>query len=126
MFDFYKWIDDLIAIFVQGPGHKITWTPTSTQMGASIEKTLRRYGVKVYARQYAKKPGDDLGITVRRAQRKWAEYVLLKAGVCVTSPVLPSNRGIQPGGEMPQSWGVPAPPVGLAGRIMDIWMGGVK
>ena len=50
--------------------------------GIDIERLLRRHGVKVWDRGIA---GDDLYFCVKRRQVKWAEYLLLRAGVPVTS-----------------------------------------
>jgi hypothetical protein len=58
--------------------------------GIDIERLLDRYGVKVWDRGLA---GDDLYFCVKRRQVRWAEYVLLRAGVPVTSVLNePRNR----------------------------------
>lgn len=50
--------------------------------GIDIERLLKRHGVKVWDRGIA---GDDLYFCVKRRQVEWAEYLLLRAGVPVTS-----------------------------------------
>ena len=55
-----------------------------------IERLLKRHGVKVWDRSLA---GDNLAFSVKRRQVKWAEYLLLRAGVPVTSALNePANR----------------------------------
>jgi hypothetical protein len=71
--------------------------------GIDIERLLKRHGVKVWDRGIA---GDDLYFCVKRRQAKWAEYLLLRAGVPVTS-VLNEPRNLAwtarypPGSEPP-------------------------
>lgn len=71
--------------------------------GIDVEMLLRRHGVKVWDRGIA---GDDLYFCVKRRQVKWAEYLLLRAGVPVTSVLNePRNvewtKGYAPGDEPP-------------------------
>lgn len=57
--------------------------------GIDIERLLNRYGVKVWDRGAS---GAELYFCVKRRQVKWAEYVLLRAGIPVTSsPAEPRN-----------------------------------
>lgn len=61
----------------------------STWRGVDVERLLNRYGVKVWDRGAS---GTELYFCVKRRQVKWAEYVLLRAGVPVTSlPAEPRN-----------------------------------
>ncbi|MBI5302466.1 MAG: hypothetical protein HY868_10035 [Chloroflexi bacterium] len=71
--------------------------------GMDIERLLARHGVKVWDRGIA---GDDLYFCVKRRQVVWAEYLLLRAGVPVTSPLVdPRNaeyaERYPPGSEPP-------------------------
>lgn len=62
----------------------------SSWSGIAIERLLLRHGVKVWDRGLA---GDELYFCVKRRQVKWAEYLLLRAGVPVTSALVePRNR----------------------------------
>ena len=71
--------------------------------GIDVERLLRRHGVKIWDRGIA---GDDFYFCVKQRQVKWAEYLLLRAGVPVTS-VLVEPRNFQyaqkyePGSEPP-------------------------
>ncbi|MBI5653604.1 MAG: hypothetical protein HZC40_24620 [Chloroflexi bacterium] len=53
--------------------------------GIDIERLLARHGVKVWDRGIA---GDDLYFCVKRRQVVWAEYLLLRAGVPVSSSLV--------------------------------------
>lgn len=122
-FDPLKWTDDAVAILRNGWGRKIEWYKASGWTGAKVEGILRRYGISVYARDYGHGKMTK-GLRVRRQQAAWADYVLRKAGCPLASPPL-SNA--QPG-DLPKEWGVPARPIGVAGRIGEIfmWLGGEK
>ena len=114
-----KWLDDALCVLRWGPGVKLTWANVSGWPGGAVERILRQYGVRVYWRQYSIN-GRDYGVHVLPQQAAWAEYVLRKAGCPLTSPLVSEhNRSVQPGGAMPKAWGVPARPVGLAGRVVD-------
>lgn len=68
-----------------------------------VERLLKRHGVKIWDRGIA---GDDLYFCVKRRQVKWAEYLLLRAGVPVTSILVdPRNadyaKRYAPGSEPP-------------------------
>lgn len=123
--DVFKGIDDAAAVARYGRGVRLTWERGHGFSGADVERLLRRYGVRVYARQYATKDGDDYGVTVTTGQGRWAENILRRAGVPLTSPLIDeSNRNVQAGRGMPREWrkDKPQKPVGLAGRLLD-WLG---
>ncbi|CAG0935556.1 hypothetical protein TFLX_04398 [Thermoflexales bacterium] len=71
--------------------------------GIDVERLLQRHGVKVWDRGIA---GDDFYFCVKRRQVKWAEYLLLRAGVPVTSALVDSrnfkySQQYAPGSEPP-------------------------
>ncbi len=71
--------------------------------GIDIERLLKRHGVKVWDRGLA---GNDIYFCVKRRQVRWAEYLLLRAGVPVTSTLrdprnCPYAQGYPPGSEPP-------------------------
>lgn len=109
-FDPVKWLDDLLATLALGRGVKLTWAKGAAT-GAQVEMMLRKYGVKVYARQYTDKGGRPYGVTVRAEQEIWAQYLL--------------DRFLS-GGEMPTEWGVPAKPQGFGGVVVDFFTGGFE
>ena len=117
--DIIKWLDDLVALLANGRGHKLEWCKSSGWSGSRVERVLRRYGIRVYCRDYGH-GRDTLGCRVRSQQAAWADYLLRRAGCPLLSRPL-SGTGAKPG-PMPRAWGVPARPVGLAGRIVDMWL----
>ena len=75
----------------------------SAWSGIEIERLLSRHGVRVWDRHIS---GDDVCFSVKRRQVKWAEYLLLRAGVPVTSILFePRNaewtENYEPGSEPP-------------------------
>jgi hypothetical protein len=93
--------------------HHFSWVE-DTRTGAQIEYILREYGIPCRRRKL--KTGD--GLSVPLAQAKWAEYILLSAGVALTSPLLTDGRRAA---TMPTSWGVASRRVDLTGRLVD-WL----
>ena len=106
-----KWLDDLATTFRFGLGKQITWSPATGATGGQVEMLLRKYGVKVLARQYTNNSGRDYGVTVKPSQHEWAQYLL--------------DQHLA-GGKMPQAWGVAAAPVGLLGRVAGWLAGGIN
>lgn len=102
-----KWLDDLLTSLFHGRGVMLTW-PRSAATGAQVEMMFRRYGIRVYHRQYTDNNDRPYGVTVRKEQEKWARYLL--------DTYLAS-------GAMPKEWGVPAPPSGFGGMVVD-WLSG--
>lgn len=75
----------------------------SSWSGLEIERLLRRHGVKVWNRGIM---GNELYFCVKRRQARWAEYLLLRAGVPVTSALNDSRnrnyaKGFEPRSEPP-------------------------
>ena len=114
--DIIKWLDDLLAVLRNGRGHRLEWYKSSGWAGGDVERVLRRYGIRVYCRDYGHGK-TTLGCRVRRRQAAWADYLLRTAGCPLASPPLS-----KPGRVMPRAWGVPARPVGLAGWLIDLWL----
>jgi hypothetical protein len=87
--------------------------------GIDVERLLARHGVKVWDRGIA---GDDLYFCVKRRQLKWAEYLLLRAGVPVTSALIePRNarwaEKYPPGSEPPTRRAKPETLAGLIDQL---------
>jgi hypothetical protein len=79
----------------------------SSWSGLEIERLLRRHGVKLWDRGVT---SQEIFFRVKRRQVKWAEYLLLRAGVPVVSVLVePRNRdyaaGYAPGSE-PPNWSI--------------------
>ena len=124
IFDPTKAMDDAIQFAKQGPSTSFTWRAAEGWHGVDVEELLSQYGVYNFCRSYRK--NEMYGILVRKSQVRWAEYVLLRAGAPLTSPLRdPSNRNVKPG-PMPTSWGNPVGRVGLAGAVQDRLSGTIK
>lgn len=122
--DVLKAADDAVAVSRYGRGVQFRWESGLGWSGADVERLLRQHGIRVYARRYVEKEGDEYGVTVTTAQARWAERVMRGEGVPLTSPLADeSNRHVMPG-RMPREWrkDEPQKPVGLAGRLLD-WLG---
>ena len=102
-----KWLDDLWVSLRFGRGVELTW-PATAATGAAVEMMLRKYGIRVFHRQYTNKQGRPYGVSVKPQQAVWARYLLAK---------------FLAGEPMPPAWGVPAAPTGFLGVIVD-WLSG--
>jgi len=85
------WIDRLEGVITRlrwrDPGHGIAMTRADkggTLSGVETEETLRRYGVRVCGRGFDSR---RLYFMVKRRQARWAEYLLLRAGVPLENPL---------------------------------------
>ncbi len=61
---------------------KIWVSRDSDWSGVTIEKFLTRYGVRIWGRGFL---GDQIFFRVKKRQARWAEYLLLRRGIPVTS-----------------------------------------
>jgi hypothetical protein len=83
-------ISEFVACVTSDNAPTIRVSRYSHWRGIDIERLLKRYGVKVWDRGLA---GDALYFCVKRRQVRWAEYLLLRAGVPVMSVLTePRNR----------------------------------
>lgn len=72
-----------------------------THSREEIERILKRYGVICYGRLHDAK---HMYFFVKRRQAKWAEYLLLHAGVKVLSKPVARRVQRRPAGWMPKPW----------------------
>lgn len=71
------------------PTHTFRWTHTNAA-GMDAEHLLRRYGIPVSHRYVGEM---ETGFNVPMRQAQWAEYILLRAGYPITTPLLnPKNQ----------------------------------
>lgn len=101
-------LDEFLACVTSRNAPTIRVSRRSHWRGIDIERMLRRHGVKIWDRGVS---GDELYFCVKLRQVKWAEYVLLRAGVPVTCALTePRNSawaerhppGSEPGKAQPQ------------------------
>jgi hypothetical protein len=111
-FDPLKWIDDLLCTLHNGGGVRLEWLGGLD--GADAERMLRAHGVKVWGRLYAFEDGDRYGLTVRKAQAKWAAGLLAGHGCAVL--VGPKAKPVRPR----YNWGAPAPAQGFGGAVVEM------
>ncbi len=99
------------AILYQDSGHRFA-IPRVDKGGKynqrQIENLLVRYGVAVYSRTYDAK---CRYFRVKKRQARWAEYVMLHAGVELLGPLFdernPYYVSQHPPGWMPKPWSAP-------------------
>lgn len=111
-FDIISPIDTMVGMARHGNMHRFVFEASTGFTGYQVEKTLRRYGVRVWGR---KSRGTQRSFLVKQDQAVWAEYVLCRAGVPLCGVLLdPRNAqypGQHPESTMPVPWtekGIPA------------------
>ena len=99
----------MVGEFIDSLLGRNTWTLAvprdSGWRGIEIERLLKRHGVRIWGRGVN---GRELFFRVKRRQANWAEYLLLRSGVPLTStPFNPRNweyaKRYAPGSE-PPTW----------------------
>lgn len=96
-------VEEFFACLTSSNAPTIRVSRYSSWRGIDVEMLLKRHGVKIWDRGII---GDDLYFCVKLRQARWAEYLLLRAGVPVTS-VLNEPRNVEwtedyaPGSEPP-------------------------
>ena len=134
------WIMDAIDDFVLGPLNLLDWLegmgyalfyrdfgyelaiPRSDKGGKfsqnEMRDILRKYGVATYGRRF---DSQNMYIRVKKRQARWAEYVLLHAGVDLLNPAFDHrNAGYAAShvpGWMPRPWSTGAQKSDTAGSI---------
>lgn len=73
----------------------IRWRAGTGISGGDVEKIFSRYHVLILKRHF--RENGEYGVTVQAHQRVWAEYLLLRSGIDVTSPLHKRNLGVLPG-----------------------------
>jgi hypothetical protein len=98
----------LRSVWYRDPGHRVAISRADKggrHTLREVEDVLNRYGVKAYGRTHDSK---NMYFIVKRRQARWAEYVLLHAGVELVSPTYdhrnPGYAAGHPPGWMPVPW----------------------
>lgn len=120
-FNLFWALDNALSMSRHGVGQRIEWANDGVFSGGSVELFLRKYGVRVYGRKLPRNQDDTWGIRVRSEQAKWADTLLRTWGV----PVVSKQIGA-PLRTLPQAWGVPAKPTGVAGMLVNSFVGGLR
>ncbi|MBW7884417.1 MAG: hypothetical protein H3C34_17610 [Caldilineaceae bacterium] len=99
-------LDGWLGRLLHGEMHQFTYLRSSEYTLGDIDHLLRRYGIRIWGRDYD--DPEEGAFLVKARQAVWAEYILCRAGVPLTSPLLdPKNgqyRGRHPEGSMPTPW----------------------
>lgn len=107
-FDMINPLDGLWGQMRHGPMHRFTFRADEPYSGVEIEKTLRRYGIRVWGREMD--DPTERALLVKQSQAIWAEYLLCRAGVPLTCPLLDSRNltclNQHAAGSMPTPWTV--------------------
>lgn len=101
MFDLINAMDGWIGSAFNGPMHRFSFSNQTGHSGVSVEKLLRKYGIRLWGRRLEGE--GELSFLVKVKQAEWAEYVLCSAGVPLSTQLLNENhRGIA--GKVPTPW----------------------
>lgn len=82
---FNQLLDSVTLRAAHGSMHSFTFRP-NTLKARDVERILAERGIQIFER--VKVGGGELGFSVRREQAEWAEYLLCRSGVALTSPLL--------------------------------------
>jgi len=106
--DLINLFDHLSGRLQYGQLHCFTFVTTTGFTGIEVEKLLRQYGIRVWGRMIASEQEQELAFHVKQRQAVWAEYLLCRAGVPLTSPLLDQRnaryRARHAPGAMPTPW----------------------
>lgn len=99
-------IDGWIGKLTHGPMHRFAFSRLGAFTGAEVEMLLRQYGVRIWAREIT--DPNEIAFCVKQRQAVWAEYILCRAGVPLTTELLdPRNEQYRQRhipGSMPTPW----------------------
>lgn len=99
-------LDGLWARWQNGPMHRFSFATGAGVTGHDVEKLLRTYGIRIWGRET--KDPEERAFLVKRAQAIWAEYLLCRAGVPLTCPLLDPRNAQHAwdhaGHAMPEPW----------------------
>lgn len=99
--------------------HWFEWDRRGAMQGWDVECILRRYGVPVIGRRYAAN-SPTVSVKVPGSQAKFAEYLLCRAGLALSTPLLNPAHGKMKPAAMPPAWGKPARTRGVMGWFVRL------
>lgn len=79
-------LDRTLIRAVQGPLHQFTFKRGHGFAGRDVERLLTAQGIRVFER--VRLGRDELGFSVRQEHALWAEYILCREGVPLSSELL--------------------------------------
>jgi hypothetical protein len=95
-------VDGWIGRLSHGSMHRFTVSTQGDFTGMEVELMLRQYGMRIWGREFDQ--ADEFAFLVKRSQAVWAEYILCRAGVPLTSPLLDARNAAYRRETMPQPW----------------------
>ena len=90
----FDWITPLVAFAhdaVNGPQHTLFIDRACGWSARQIEKMLRDHGVRTWGLMIV---NDQIMITMRRSQARWADYLVQREGLPLLNPL--TNGPVQP------------------------------
>lgn len=107
-FDLLHPLDGLFGRLLHGPMHRFAFRADAGFSGLQVEMILRQYGIRVWGREMS--DSHERALLVKETQAIWAEYILCRAGVPLTTPLLDARnahyRNLHEDGAMPKPWSV--------------------
>lgn len=104
--DLINWLDGVTGQLIHGQLHRFTFSTATGFTGVDVERLLRQYGIRIWGRAISTE--EELAFFVKVKQAIWAEYLLCRAGVPLTSQLLdPRNAHYRQShalGSMPTPW----------------------
>ena len=122
-FDWINPLDGLLGRTTHGTMHRFSFDGKGQFSGRDVEMLLRQYGIHIWGRKIGE--NGERSFLVKKTQAKWAEYIMYRAGIPLTCPVL-DQRNLQyaqnhPDHTLPTPWtdqGVG--PRSLVDRMVDL------
>ncbi len=102
---------EVVSSLVMANTHSFAMSRSGNHTLNEVEALLARYGIPIFGRTHDAR---CMYFHVKKRQARWAEYLLLQAGVQLESPTFDSRNAAYPArhapGWMPKPWGENAPP----------------
>lgn len=122
--DFINPLDGLWGRTAHGSMHRFSFSIDSDFSAFEIEKLLRRYGIHIWGRKL--ESDTERSFLVKRRQAVWAEYLLCRAGVPLTCPLLDPRNEAYRRRHLPRSMPIPwtsegSGPASLLDHVLE-WM----
>ena len=111
----FDWISPVLAFLedvANGPSHTFLVPLPCAWSGLQIDGLLKGYGIRVWGLMIVE---NKLMLTVRKAQARWAQYLLEREGIRILNPFVQTHRS--PPREAP----APAPQPSLLFKL-DSWI----
>ncbi len=93
----FDWISPVMAFLedlVNGPSHTFLVPMPCHRSGVEMSRLLKGYGIRAWGLMIV---NGKLMLTVRKAQARWAQYLLEREGIRIQHPFVPSHQSLPPG-----------------------------